>query len=60
MTDDDPEPVDDEPEPDLCCVCHRPAVGDYAGRDDCPSCGGMACEWQMQQYLDYSDEVGNR
>lgn len=43
-----------------CCVCGRPAVEDYQGREDCPSCGRVECEWRMQQFLDFQDEVGNR
>ena len=41
-----------------CCVCGRPATTRYDDREDCPSCGRLACEYQMQAAIDYHDERG--
>ncbi len=52
------ETCDGTGEVEPCCICGKPSTTDYA--DDCPSCGSPACEFKMQQAMDYHDEVGNR
>lgn len=49
-----------EADADLCCVCNKPAVRDYADREDCPSCGRPECDRAIQAGIDYHDEVGCR
>ena len=43
-----------------CAVCGLASKTLYDDREDMPSCGRAKCELQMQRYMDYDDEVGNR
>jgi hypothetical protein len=43
----DAEPELEDDAPEASCVCGRPAADVYDGRDDCPSCGDLECEYLM-------------
>ena len=46
---------DDDFEDEVCGCCGQPAVGYYADRPDCPTCGKVSCEQVIQQTIDYRD-----
>lgn len=43
-----------------CCICGRASTTYYADREDCPSCGSVLCEIQMQAAMDHHGDCGNR
>ena len=34
------------------CICGKPSVEDYHGREDCPWCGNPRCGLEIQHALD--------